>query len=130
MNKDLGVWTYEDCALVLIDYQKEMFEVIRSETDAALVELHVRLLAKIAKALDMPIVLSTVGVGLGFNGPTLPSILAELEDIEPIDRSSMKAFEDDAFREAVKATGRKRLIIGGLPTEICLTFPTAPGLKE
>jgi len=94
LNKELGVWTHEDCALVLIDYQKEMFEVIRSETDAALVELHVRLLAKIAKALEMPIVLSTVGVGLGFNGPTLPSILAELEGVEPIDRSSMNAFED------------------------------------
>jgi hypothetical protein len=44
MNMDLGVWTYEDCALVLIDYQKEMFEVIRSETGADLVELNVRLL--------------------------------------------------------------------------------------
>jgi nicotinamidase-related amidase len=130
MNKELGVWTHEDCALVLIDYQKEMFEVIRSETDAALVELHVRLLAKIAKALDMPIVLSTVGVGLGFNGPTLPSILAELEGVEPIDRSSMNAFEDDAFREAVKATGRERLIIGGLHTEICLTFATEQALKD
>jgi len=130
MNKELGVWTYEDCALVLIDYQKEMFEVIRSETDADLVELHVRLLAKIAKGLDMPIVLSTVGVGLGFNGPTLPSILAELEGVEPIDRSSMNAFEDDAFREAVKATGRKRLIIGGLHTEICLTFATVQALKD
>jgi nicotinamidase-related amidase len=106
MNKELGVWTYEDCALVLIDYQKEMFEVIRSETDAGLVELNVRLLAKTAKALGMPIVLSTVGVGLGFNGPTLPSILSELDGIEPIDRSSMNAFEDDAFREAVKVTGR------------------------
>ena len=72
MNRDLGVWTYEDCALVLIDYQNEMFEVIRSETPADLVELNVRLLAKTAKALDMPIVLSTVGVGYGFNGPTLP----------------------------------------------------------
>jgi nicotinamidase-related amidase len=130
MTKELGVWTYEDCALVLIDYQKEMFEVIRSETDAALVELHVRLLAKIAKALDMPIVLSTVGVGLGFNGPTLPSILSELDGIEPIDRSSMNAFEDDAFREAVKTTGRKRLIIGGLHTEICLTFAMVQALKD
>jgi nicotinamidase-related amidase len=130
MNKELGVWTYEDCALLLIDYQQEMFEVIRSETEAGLVELNVRLLAKTAKALDMPIVLSTVGVGLGFNGPTLPSILAELEDLEPIDRSSMNAFEDDAFREAVKATGRKRLIIGGLHTEICLTFATVQALKD
>jgi nicotinamidase-related amidase len=130
MNKELGVWTYEDCALVLIDYQNEMFEVIRSETDADLVELNVRLLAKTAKALGMPIVLSTVGVGLGFNSPTLPSILSELDGIEPIDRSSMNAFEDEAFREAVKATGRKRLIIGGLHTEICLTFASVQALKD
>ena len=130
MNKELGVWAYEDCALLLIDFQKEMFEVIRSETDADSVELNVRLLAKTAKAFDVPIVLSTVGVAFGFNGPTLPSILAELEDVEPIDRSSMNAFEDDAFREAVKATGRKRLIIGGLHTEICLTFATVQALKD
>ena len=66
----------------------------------------------------------------GFNGPTLPSILSELDGIEPIDRSSMNAFEDQAFREAVQATGRKRLIIGGLHTEICLTFATVQALKD
>src|SRR6267154_29335 len=102
MTKELGVWTYEDCALVLIDYQNEMFEVIRSETSADLVELHVRLLAKTAKAFDVPIVLSTVGVGFGFNGPTLAS---------------------------VQATGRKRLIIAGVHTEICLTFASVEALK-
>ena len=130
MSSDLGVWTYEDCALVLIDYQKEMFEVIRSETDADLVELNVRLLARAAKAFDMPIVLSTVGVGYGLNGPTQPEILAELEGVEPIDRSSMNAFEDAGFREAVEQTGRKRLIIAGLHTEICLTFATVQALKD
>jgi nicotinamidase-related amidase len=130
MTKDLGVWTAGDCALVLIDYQKEMFEVIRSETDADLAELHVRLLARTAKAFGMPIVLSTVGVAYGFNGPTLPSILAEFDGVEPIDRTSMNAFEDRAFREAVAATGRKRLIIGGLHTEICLTFAAVQALKD
>src|SRR5271156_2805022 len=130
MNRELGVWTYEDCALVLIDYQKEMFEVIRSETDADLVELNVRLLAKTAKALEMPVVLSTVGVEFGLNGPTLSSILSELDGIDPIDRSSMNAFEDEAFSAAVKATGRKRLILGGLHTEICLTFATVQALKD
>ena len=130
MTSDLGVWTADDCALVLIDYQKEMFEVIRSETSPDLVELNVRLLAKTAKAFGMPIVLSTVGVGYGFNGPTVPAVLSELDGLEPIDRSSMNAFEDQAFRDAVRATGRKRLIIGGLHTEICLTFATVQGLKD
>ena len=92
--------------------------------------MHVRLLAKTAKAFDVPIVLSTVGVGAGFNGPTLPSILSELDGIEPIDRTSMNAFEDEAFSDAVKATGRKRLIIGGLHTEICLTFASVQALKD
>ncbi len=46
MNSDLGVWTSQDCALVLIDYQKEIFATIRSETSADLVELNVRLLGQ------------------------------------------------------------------------------------
>ena len=129
MSNDLGVWKAEDCALLLIDYQNEMFEVIRSETSADLVETHVRLLAKTAKAYDVPIVLSTVGVAAGFNGPTIPSLVAELDGLEVIDRFSMSAFEDQAFSDAVRATGKKRLIIGGLHTEICLTFATVEALK-
>jgi nicotinamidase-related amidase len=130
MNRDLGVWTHEDCALVLIDYQKEQLESIRSETPAELIELHVRLLAKTARAFDVPIVLSTVGVGYGFNSPTQPAILAELPDIEPIDRSSMDSFDDQEFREAVAATGRKRLIFGGLQTEVCLALAVVEALKN
>ena len=99
MNKELGVWTYKDCALVLIDYQKEMFQTIRSETSAALAEINVRLLARTAKALDMPIVLSTVGVAYKINSPTVPGIVGELPDLEPIDRTSMNAFEDRLFRD-------------------------------
>jgi nicotinamidase-related amidase len=126
----LGVWTSDDCALVLIDFQKEMFQSIRSETSADLVELHVRLLAKTAKAFNMPIVLSTVGVQAGFNGPTKPAILAELPGVSVIDRTSMNAFDDRAFSEAVKKTGRKRLIIAGLHTEICLAFASVQALKD
>jgi nicotinamidase-related amidase len=81
MNRDLGVWTYQDCALVLIDYQKNILATIRSETGAALVELNVRLLARTARAFNMPIVLSTVGVTAGINGPTQPAILAELPGV-------------------------------------------------
>jgi nicotinamidase-related amidase len=130
MTKDLGVWKAEDCALVLIDYQPAMVEVIRSETNADMVELHARLLAKTAQAFDMPIVLSTVGVNLGFNGPTVPSIVEELDGVEPIDRTSMNAFEDEAFSQAVAATRRERLIIGALHTEICLAFSTVQALKD
>ena len=127
---ELGVWTNDECALVLVDFQKEMFETIHSETPADLVELHVRLLARTAKAFNVPIVLSTVGVGASFNGPTIPSILNELDGVDVIDRTSMNAFEDNAFSAAVKATGRKRLIIAALHTEICLTFGAVQALKD
>jgi nicotinamidase-related amidase len=119
----------EDCALVLIDYQPEQRESIRSETPADLIELHTRWLIRTAKAFDVPIVVSTVGVESGRLSPTPPAILAELEGIEPIDRSSMAAFESEAFRDAVAATGRKRLIIGGLHTEVCLAFGVIDALK-
>src|SRR5258708_39175871 len=126
----LGVWTSADCALVLIDLQKEMFQSIRSETGVELVELHVRLLARTAKAFNMPFVLSTVGVQAGFNAPTLPSILAEFPGVSVIDRTSMNAFEDRAFSDAVKKTGRKRLIIAGPHTEICLAFARVQALQD
>jgi hypothetical protein len=129
MTKDLGVWTYENSALVLIDYQKEMFETVRSETTAELVDLNVRLLARTAKAFNMPVVLSTIGVNYGLNRPTHASILSELPGLEPIDRTSMNAFEDRAVSDAVKKTGRKRLIFGGLHTEISLTFGGGSGVE-
>jgi nicotinamidase-related amidase len=129
MNRDLGVRTNEDCALVLIDYQPEQFESLGSETPADLIELNTRWLARAAKAFDVPIVLSTIGVEAGANGPTLPTIAVELEGIEPIDRSSTNSFDSDAFREAVAATGRKRLIFGALQTEVCLAFAVIEALK-
>jgi nicotinamidase-related amidase len=129
MNRDLGVWTSEDCALVLIDYQPEQFASIRTETPQDLIELNTRYLARAAKAFDIPVVLSTVGVGSGRLSPTQPAIAAELEGIEPIDRTSMNSFESQAFREAVAATGRKRLVFGALQTEVCLTFAVIEALK-
>jgi nicotinamidase-related amidase len=129
MNRDMGVWTWQDCALVLIDYQDAIFDTIRSETPADLATLNVRLLARSARAFNMPVVLSTVGVKFKINGPTRESIAADLPGLEPLDRTSMNAFEDQAFREAIEKTGKKRLIMGGLHTEICLTFAVISALK-
>src|SRR6476619_7412930 len=129
MNRDLGLWKAEDCALVLIDYQPEQMESIRSETPVELIELHTRWLIRTAKAFDVPIVVSTVGVESGRLSPTPPAILAELDGVEPFDRSSMAAFESEAFRDAVAATRRRRLIIGGLHTEVCLAFGVIDALK-
>jgi nicotinamidase-related amidase len=129
-TKSSGVWKHEDVALVLIDYQKEMFETVRSETPADLIDLNVRLLIKAAKAFGVPIVLSSVGVEMGVNHPTRQSILDELPGIKVIDRSSMNAWEDRPFLDAVKKTGRKRIIFGALYTEICLAYPVVDAMAE
>ena len=89
-----------------------------------------RLLAKTAKAFGIPVVLSTVGVQMGVNGPTRASLLEELPGVTVIDRSSMNAWEDTAFRAAIESTGKKRLIFGALYTEICLAFPVVDALAD
>ncbi len=125
-----GVWASEEVALVLIDYQEEMFGNVNSETSAEEIELNVRFLAKAAQAFNIPIVLSTVGVEMGVNRPTRAAIRDALPDLEVIDRSSMDAWEDDAFRAAIGKTGKKRLIFGALYTEICLAFPVVDALRD
>ena len=115
------VWDHNDVALLLIDYQPEMFGYIKS-SDPKRIELNVRALAHLAKEFNVPVVLSTVSVYNKINRPTIDSLKADLPDSREIDRSSMDAFDDKAFVDAVKATGKKRLIICGLFTEICLTY--------
>lgn len=125
-----AVWNHDEVALLLIDYQPEMFWQIRSETSARLIELNTLFLIRVARAMDIPIILSTVAVDMGINEPTITSIAAELPGTNVIDRSSMNAWEDEAFHAAVVATGRKRLVFGALYTEICLAFPVIEALNE
>jgi nicotinamidase-related amidase len=130
MPEARGVWTSEEVALVLIDYQKEMFDNVKSETRPEEIELNVRFLIRAARAFNIPVILSTVGVQMGVNGSTRPAIQNELPGIQVIDRSSMDAWEDEAFRAAVEKTGKKRLIFGALYTEICLAFPVVDAMRD
>lgn len=128
-SRENAVWNHDQVALVLIDYQPEMFASIRSETNADLIDLNTRFLARVARALNIPVVLSTVAVAMGINRPTKQSIADELPGIDIIDRSTMNAWEDAAFLNAVRATGKRRLVFGALYTEICLTYPVLEAMK-
>lgn len=130
MSDATGVWTSDEVALILIDYQEEMFGNVKSETRADEIELNVRLLTRSAKAFGIPVILSSVGVEMGVNLPTRAAITEELPGLTVIDRSSMNAWEDPAFLDAVKKTGKKRLIFGALYTEICLAFPVVDALRD
>lgn len=67
---------------------------------------------------------------MGVNESTIPSLRAELPGVHEIDRSSMNAWEDEAFVKAIMATGRERLVFCALWTEICLAFPVIEALKD
>jgi nicotinamidase-related amidase len=120
--------TPENAALVVIDYQPSQIQAVHSMDTKELLD-NVVAVAEIAKAFDLPIVLSTVNVANG-QGHTLPELKKVLSDNEEIDRTQINSWEDVEFRKAVEATGRKKLIIVALWTEVCLAFPTLDALRE
>ena len=115
--------TPQNCAVVLIDYQPEQYRTITSSTRDE-IDLNVIALCKLARAYDIPVIVSTVGVDMGVNTGTAAEIMAELLGVTEIDRSGVNAWEDEEFRNAVAATGRRNIVMAGLWTEVCLTFPT------
>ncbi|MFJ9034685.1 hydrolase [Streptomyces sp. NPDC102274] len=116
-----SLFNAEDVALVLIDHQPQMIFGARSADPQSLVN-NVTALAKMAKVFNLPTVLTSIAADT-FAGPLIPEITRALPDIKVIDRSHINAWQDGALRSAVEATGRRRLLIAGLWTEVCLTFP-------
>jgi len=121
--------TSENAALVLIDYQPGLVDGVKSQSKESLIN-NVVALVKAAKLFELPIVLSTVGVKAGYQEDIIPELRTLLPDVKPIDRSTVNAWEHEGFRAAVEATGRRKLIMGGLWTEVCLVFPVLDLLKE
>ena len=121
--------TPKNSALIIIDYQPVQVSSVASMDHRALVA-NIVVVAKIAKLFGLPIVLSTVNVKTGLSGPTIHQLMDVLEGMEQIDRTTMNAWEDEQFIRAVKATGRKKLIMTALWTEICLCLPALDAIRE
>lgn len=121
--------TAENAALLVIDYQPPQVNSIASMDRQLLINNIVGTI-NAAKLYGMPTVLTTVNVKTGFNQETIPQVKKHLDGILSIDRTSINSWEDREFVEAVKATGRKKLIMAALWTEACLAFPALDALKE
>src|SRR5271170_8267221 len=121
--------TPQNAAVLIIDYQPVQVSSLASRSKRELVA-NIVALAKIAKLYELPVVLATVNVKTGINQPTIHQLTEVLKGIEPIDRTSINAWEDADFVAAVKATGRKKLIMAALWTEVCLVHPALDALKE
>ncbi|MBO0448570.1 hydrolase [Enterococcus sp. MJM12] len=119
----------ENSVFVLIDYQPTQVNSINSMDRHELVESIVNLTA-LMRAYNVPTIVSTVNVATGRNKDTIPQLKELVADLPSYDRTSINAWEDREFNDAVKATGKKKIIIAALWTEACLTFPTLDALKE
>jgi nicotinamidase-related amidase len=121
--------TPQNSALLVIDYQPSQFAGVQSMDRDLLLE-NIVSTVKTAKAFEMPIVHSTINVATGRGQPTVPELAELLEDNAPIDRTTTNAWEDAEFLAAVRATGRRKLLLCALWTEICMAFPALDALRE
>ena len=121
--------TPKNAAFIVIDYQPVQVNSIASMERQRLVSNILRA-SKAALLYGLPIVHSTVNVATGINKPAIAPLRTLLDKIPTYDRTSINAWEDVEFLAAVKATGRKKLIMTALWTEACLTFPALDAMLE
>jgi len=116
-----------NCALALIDHEPQMFFGVQS-TDRQTIINNVVGLAKAAKIFKVPTVLTTVAAK-SFSGPLIQQIQEVFPNLKPIDRTTMNSWEDKKFVAAIEKTKRKKLVMAGLWTEVCLAFPAISAVK-
>ena len=121
--------TPQNSALIVIDYQQNQFRTVRSMDRDLLLE-NIVSTVKLAKLFGVPIVHSTVGVAAGRDESTVPELAELLEDDPPIDRTAINSWEDAGFLAAVRATGRRKLILCALWTEVCMALTALDALRE
>lgn len=120
--------TPDNSALVLIDFQPAMYQGVESH-DRLSVMHNVQALARAAKVFGLPTVLTTVAKD-SFSGPFMPEVTELFPDLDIVDRTSINSWLDPNFRKAIEATGRKKIILAGLWTCACVSFPTLDMLGE
>jgi nicotinamidase-related amidase len=111
-----------NAALILIDYQPHILMGVKSIDHDELIN-NTTALIKSAVHFGVPIVFSHVGVGFNGSQPFIEELRAMAPDAVVIDRTNVNAWEEPEFVAAVEATGRKKLIMGGLWTDVCLAYP-------
>ena len=121
--------TPQNAALLLIDYQPSQLAGVRSMDRDLLVKNAVSTVRTI-KTFEVPVVHSTINVDTGRGQPTLPELAGLLAGDKPLDRTTTNSWEDTEFVQAVRATGRRKLILCALWTEICMAFTALDALRE
>ena len=123
-----GLLTPDNCVVALIDHQPQMLFGV-SNFDRQTIINNTVALAKATRVFDVPVVLSTVETK-SFSGNLWPQIKAVFPKQEPVERSSMNAWDDKNFVAAIERTGRKKIVLCGLWTEVCVAFPTVQAIHD
>jgi nicotinamidase-related amidase len=123
-----GLLTPQNCVVTMIDLQPQMLFGVSNFDRQSIINNNVAL-AKAARVFGLPVVLSSVETK-GFSGNTWPQLLAALGNPTPIERTTMNAWDDKNFLGAVQKTGRKKLVLAGLWTEICIALPTVQAIHD
>lgn len=119
----------DDSVMLLIDHQSGLFQTIGDMAMPAL-RNHAAALAKMASLCKIPVV-TTASVPQGPNGPLIPEIHQNAPHAKYIARKGeINAWDNPEFVAAVKATGRKTLIIAGTITSVCMAFPAIAAVHE
>jgi nicotinamidase-related amidase len=113
--------TPDNCAFIFLDYQPQMVFGVGSMDRQTLIN-NVIGLGKTAQAFKVPTILSTIA-SASFSGPIFSGLKEVFPGQEIIDRTNMNAWEDERVVAAVEKTGRKKLVMAGLWTEVCLAYP-------
>ncbi|HEY4415256.1 MAG TPA: hydrolase [Verrucomicrobiae bacterium] len=121
MNQYHKLYTPADTAIVFIDHQPQMLFGVANADRATLIN-NVTLLAKVAKEFNVPSVITAVETE-SFSGYVWPQLLDVFPGQTVIERTSMNSWDDAGFRKAIEATGKKNIILTGLWTEVCVTWP-------
>jgi nicotinamidase-related amidase len=116
------LYTPHDSAVVFIDVQPQML-FGAANIDRAQLLNNITLLAKCAKEFRVPTVLTSVETE-SFSGYIVPQLLDVFPGQAVVERSSMNSWDDQGFRKAIEATGKKNILLTGLWTEVCITWPT------
>src|SRR4029434_9685780 len=119
--------TPENCVVTFIDHQPQMLFGV-ANFDRQTIINNVVGLAKAAKVFNIPVVLSTVETK-SFSGYIWPQLRAVYPEHKLYERTSMNAWEDKAYVQAIEQTGRKKNVMTGLWTEVCVTFPTIQAIE-
>ena len=120
--------TSENAALVLVDHQVGLMTGVRDYSTGEL-KHNVVALAKAARALSLPIVVTTTARDSMW-GPTFPELVDALPDVSIIDRSTVNAFDDAEVARAITATGRRKLIFAGISLEVCAALPAMTAIGK